>query len=55
MKSIFVASQLVASGGCVFVHDCDRQVEREYCGHFLGRQRLFVEARGRALLNGYRF
>jgi uncharacterized protein (TIGR01627 family) len=55
MKSIFVASQLVASGGCVFVHDCDRQVERQYCERYLGRHRRFVEATGRALLNGYRF
>jgi uncharacterized protein (TIGR01627 family) len=55
MKSIYVASRLVAPGGCVFVHDCDRPVERQFAARYLGSQRLFVEARGRAVLNGYAF
>ena len=55
MKSIYAASRLVAPGGCVFVHDCDRQIEREYAERYLGGRRLFVEARGRSLLRGYAF
>ena len=55
MKSIYMASRLVAPGGCVFVHDCDRQIEREYAERFLGDRRLFVEAKGRSLLRGYAF
>ena len=55
MKSIYMASRLVAAGGCVFVHDCDRQVERDYAERWLGARRLFAEAKGRALLRGYAF
>jgi glucuronoxylan 4-O-methyltransferase len=36
MKSIFMASRLVGEGGHIFVHDCDRQVEKIYCDRFLG-------------------
>lgn len=35
MKSIYWASQLVAPGGNVFVHDCDREIERAYCDRIL--------------------
>ncbi len=55
MQSIYAASKLVAPGGSVFVHDCDRPVERLYAARYLGNNRLFVEARGRSLLNGYAF
>ena len=55
MKSIYTASQLVAPGGFVFVHDCDRQVEHAYATEYLGAHRLFVRAEGRALLQGYEF
>ena len=55
MKSIYAASRLVAPGGCVFIHDCDRPVERQFAARYLGSQRLFVEVRGRAVLNGYAF
>lgn len=55
MKSIYVASKLVVPGGCVFVHDCNRAVEREYTAKFLGSERLFVQVQGRSLLNGYAF
>ena len=55
MKSIFAAAELVAPGGCVFVHDCDRQVEREYAARYLGNHRLFIEVKGRSILNGYAF
>jgi uncharacterized protein (TIGR01627 family) len=55
MKSIYAASKLVAPGGCVFVHDCERPVERQFAARYLGSQRLFVEAKGRAILHGYAF
>ena len=55
MKSIYAASRLVAPGGCVFVHDCDRPAERHYAARYLENRRLFVEARGRSVLNGYQF
>lgn len=35
MKSIYMASQLVKSKGHVFVHDCNRDVERNYCDKYL--------------------
>lgn len=55
MKSIYAASRLVAQGGCVFVHDCERPAERAFATRFLGDHRLFLEAKGRALLRGYAF
>lgn len=55
MKSIYAASHLVAPGGRVFVHDCERQVEDEFASRYLGRDRLFMELKGRALLRGYAF
>ncbi len=36
MKSIFLGARLVRNEGTVFVHDCDRIVERAYCDRFLG-------------------
>jgi glycosyltransferase involved in cell wall biosynthesis/predicted O-methyltransferase YrrM len=55
MKSIRAAARLVAPGGCVFVHDCERIVEHRYAIRFLGSHRLFVQAKGRSRLNGYAF
>lgn len=55
MKSIYAASKLVAPGGCVFIHDCDRPIERQFAARYLGDHRLFVEAKGRSILNGYAF
>ncbi|MGO9029423.1 MAG: glycosyltransferase [Acidimicrobiales bacterium] len=55
MKSIYMASKLVAPGGFVFVHDCDRHVEQLYATEYLGVERLFIRAEGRALLQGYEF
>jgi uncharacterized protein (TIGR01627 family) len=55
MKSIYAASRLVAAGGRVFVHDCDRPAERAFTSRYLGDERLFVEAKGRATLRGYTF
>jgi glucuronoxylan 4-O-methyltransferase len=47
MKSIFAAARLVSrgtdQGGDVFVHDCEREVEREYCNHYLKSEHLQVE------------
>lgn len=55
MKSIYAASKLVAPGGCVFVHDCERLIEQRYAARYLGEHRRFVRVRGRAVLEGYAF
>jgi uncharacterized protein (TIGR01627 family) len=55
MKSIYAASRLVASGGRVFVHDCERPAEQAFVSRYLGDDRLFIEAKGRATLRGYAF
>ena len=55
MKSIYMASTLVASDGFVFVHDCDRDIEQRYATEYLGAERLFVRVEGRSLLQGYEF
>jgi hypothetical protein len=55
MQSIYVAAQLVAPGGTVFVHDCDRVIEQTYATEYLGGDRLFVRAEGRSMLQGYQF
>ncbi|MBX9961696.1 MAG: hypothetical protein K2Y35_01485 [Burkholderiales bacterium] len=43
MKSIREAARLGRTGGHVFVHDCDREVERAYCDRYLRRERLARE------------
>jgi glucuronoxylan 4-O-methyltransferase len=53
MKSIYAASRLVAPGGCVFIHDSEREAESAFASRYLGNERVYVEARGRALLRGY--
>ena len=35
LQSIFEASRLVAPGGTIFVHDCDREGERYLVGRYL--------------------
>ena len=55
MKAIYMASKLVAPGGCVFVHDCERLPERNYAARYLGSDRLFVSVKGHAVLEGYAF
>lgn len=55
MQSIYEAGRLVAPGGIVFVHDCERPVEQAYCARYLGSDRLAVSITGHALLNGYAF
>jgi len=55
MKAIYMASKLVAPGGCVFVHDCERLPERNYVTRYLGADRLFLSLKGHAVLQGYAF
>jgi hypothetical protein len=55
MQSVATAAKLFAPRGIVFVHDCDREVEQALASHWLGDDRLVVEARGRAVLRGYGF
>ena len=55
MQSIYMASKLVAPGGYVFVHDCERLIEQRYAAHYLGNSRIFVRVEGRAMLQGYSF
>lgn len=55
MKSIYTAAQLVAEGGRVFVHDCQRPAEHAFASRYLGDGRAYIEAKGRALLRGYAF
>jgi uncharacterized protein (TIGR01627 family) len=55
MKSIHAASRLVAPGGRVFVHDCERPAEQAFAKRYLGDDRLFLEVKGRAVLRGYAF
>jgi uncharacterized protein (TIGR01627 family) len=40
MLSIAAASQLAGAGASVFVHDCNRSVERAYCDYYLGPANL---------------
>lgn len=40
MKSIYGASKLISPGGDIFVHDCNRTVERTYSSTFLGKSNL---------------
>lgn len=43
MKSIHLASRIVAVDGDVFVHDCDREVERAFCDRLLVPRNLVGE------------
>ena len=43
MKSIHFASRVVAMNGDVFVHDCDREVERAFCDGLLEPRNLVLE------------
>ena len=43
MKSIFTSSELIKKNGDIFIHDCDREVERIYSTHFLKEENLKVE------------
>lgn len=55
MKSIYTASRLARPGTRIFVHDCERAVEDAFTSKYLGRERMFIEKRGRAILRGYSF
>jgi hypothetical protein len=52
MKSIYTASQLIHQNGDIFVHDCEREVERVYCDTFLLSKNLVKEITN---LRHYRF
>jgi uncharacterized protein (TIGR01627 family) len=52
MKSIYLASRLIAASGDVFVHDCDREVEQVFCDRFLNADNLVTEVE---LLRHYHF
>jgi len=54
MSSIFMASQWVAPGGMVLVHDAQRKVESSYASKYLGEDRLIAKVWGRALLKIYK-
>ena len=43
MKSIFLSSRLANNSCDVFVHDCDRQIEKAYCDRFLKQENLKAE------------
>lgn len=43
MQSIAVASQLINLGGDVFVHDCDRWIEKAYSSEYLRNENLIHE------------
>jgi glucuronoxylan 4-O-methyltransferase len=51
MGSIYLASRLATAGAHIFVHDCDRDIERICCDRFLGPQNLQAEIE---LLRHYR-
>lgn len=51
MKSIFLSSRLADDSSDVFVHDCDRQIEKTYCDRFLKQENLMAEV---GLLRHYR-
>jgi hypothetical protein len=54
MKSIYLASILTRGGGDVFVHDAEREVERECCTKFLSEASLISVTDGRATLRHYK-
>lgn len=43
MKSIAASSRLARDSGDVFVHDCDRRVEKIYCDRYLKAENLVAE------------
>jgi len=55
MKSIYEASRLVKPHGRIFLHDQEREVEREYADRYLLKQNIVAEVTGRALLRHYRY
>lgn len=53
MKSIYMASILAKKGGFVFVHDLEREVEKNFCHKYLGEKNLLQTVKGRALLGKF--
>jgi uncharacterized protein (TIGR01627 family) len=54
-QSIVTAARLIAPGGTIFVHDCDRPLEREFCARYLGEHRRVVSVATGSILNGYAY
>lgn len=54
MKSIYMASKLIKTGGNIFVHDTNREVEREYCDKFLFEKNLISRVNGLSTLSHYK-
>lgn len=52
MQSIYMASKLIATGGDVFVHDCQRQCEEVYAAKFLSQRNYINQAVGRTFFRG---
>jgi glucuronoxylan 4-O-methyltransferase len=46
MKSIYISSKLIKESGNIFVHDCNRTVEDNYCDEFLKEENLISEIKG---------
>jgi glucuronoxylan 4-O-methyltransferase len=44
MQSITAAAALIAEGGSILVHDCNRPVERAYCDYYLGSAQLLFRS-----------
>ena len=55
MSSIYMASQLVARDGYVFVHDAERTVEDAYSTKYLGKDQVIANIRGRSLMKIFHF
>lgn len=43
MKSIYLASRLVKNSCDIFVHDCNREIEDNYCNKYLKKENLIIE------------
>ncbi|MFI5205715.1 MAG: TIGR01627 domain-containing protein, partial [Candidatus Paceibacterales bacterium] len=54
MSSIYMASKLISPKGDIFVHDCDREIESEYCDKYYGKEKFKNQINGRALLKHYK-
>ena len=54
MSSIYMASKLISPKGDIFVHDCDREIESEYCDKFYGKKSFKSQIHGGALLKHYK-
>ncbi|MEM7193394.1 MAG: hypothetical protein AAF402_00500 [Pseudomonadota bacterium] len=55
MRSIVTARSMVAPSGHIFVDDCDRTVEQEFCRVYLGEENLVDAIFDRTLMKHYQF